>query len=130
MFKPNAIRAVAIIAIILCGLGLSFSAWLTFKSFAAIFSCVSWAILLWASYLGFRLASYKLQENEFKQVALRIYLIIGAALVSAFTGVLIGIVISVILLATLYSLKSNYDSWVEIPVHKDDSLFSEKRPMR
>ena len=128
MFKPGAIRITAIVAIVLCAAGLIFSVIMAAQNFAAIFSCASWALLLWASYIGFKLASYKLQEEEFKSVAIRIYLVIVAALVSAVTGLIIGTVISVILLSTLYSLKSNYDSWVEIPINNGDSPLNDRRP--
>lgn len=130
MLKPIFIKVSAIVALILCSAGLLFSAYLTTQSFVAAFGCVSWALLLWASYIGFRLSSYKLQEDEFKKVAIRIYLIIAAALISAFTGLIIGIVISVLILSTLWSLKSNYDSWVEIPVNTDGQSLNERRQRR
>ncbi len=77
----------------------------------AALSIVSWALLLWAAYLGFRLTSYKLYEDEYKKVGFRIYAIIVAFIAFLFVGVTVGLVLAVVLLGALWGLKKNYDEW-------------------
>ena len=98
------------------------------KVFLRLFFIVgiaSWALLLWASYIGFRLCSYKLYEEEYKKVGIRIYLIIVAFILFLFVGVMIGLILSVILLSALWALKSNYDDWDNsdtIPAPEDTTV--------
>ncbi len=121
MFKPQTIKAFSIVAIVLSAIGLLLSIFLA-KQVNGIFflGIVSWAILLWASYIGFRLSSYKLYEDEYKKVGIRIYLIIVAFVLFFFVGLMIGLVLSVLLLGTLWALKSNYDDW-----DNSDKVFDE-----
>ena len=114
MFQPKIIRAFAIAAIALSAIGLFISVLLALKGHALLFMGVlSWGLLLWASWIGYKLSSYKLYAEEYKKVAIRIYLIIGAFFLFFFVGLMIGFILSVILLATLWGLKRNCDDWVE-----------------
>lgn len=114
MFKPLTLRIAAIIAMVLSVFGLLISLFVARQSGSAMFAlgAVSWLLLLLASYFGFRLASYKLYEEEYRKVGFRIYLIIGAFGLFLFVGVVIGLVLSVALLGALWGLKRNYDEWV------------------
>jgi hypothetical protein len=118
MFQKKTIKLFSIIAIILSSLGLLFSVlgtWLMQgerTTFAFFMGIVSWAILLWASIIGYKLcSSYKLYDDEYKKVGLRIYAIIVAFILFFFVGLIAGIAISVIILSTLWGLKRNYDEW-------------------
>ena len=116
MFQPGTVKAFSIIAMILSGIGLVLSSLLAYRlsgtmSFMFVIGVLSWCILLWASYIGFRLCSYKLYDEEYKKVGIRIYMIIVAFVLFLFVGVILGLVLSVILLSTLWALKSNYDDW-------------------
>ena len=112
MFKPKTIKALSIVAMILSAIGIFLSIILTKQEGALFFvSIATWVILLWASNIGFRLCSYKLYDDEFKKVGIRIYLIILAFILFFFIGIILGLVLSVILLSTLWGLKRNYDEW-------------------
>jgi len=114
MFQPKIIRAFSVAAVILSAFGLLISVILAIKGHALLFMGVlSWGLLLWASWIGYKLSSYKLYAEEYKKVAIRIYLIIGAFFLFFFVGLMIGFILSVILLATLWGLKRNYDDWAE-----------------
>ena len=114
MFQPKIIRAFAIAAITLSAIGLLISILLALKGHALLYMGVlSWGLLLWASWIGLKLSSYKLYPEEYKKIAIRIYLIIGAFFLFFFVGLMIGFILSVILLATLWGLKRNYDDWAE-----------------
>lgn len=111
MFKPAALRVAAIIAMVLSVLGLLFSLVLARQSGAFALGALSWVLLLWASFLGFKLAGYKLYDEEYKKVGIRIYLIISAFGLFLFVGLVVGLVLAVALLGTLWGLKRNYDEW-------------------
>jgi len=124
MFKPKTIKAFSVVAIVLSIIGFLLSILLVVKMGGLSFlGLISWAILLWASYIGYRLSSYKLYEDEYKKVGIRIYLVIAAFVLFFFVGFTIGIVLSVILLVSLWALKSNYDDW-----DNSDTLFDEPAP--
>lgn len=115
MFSPKAVGILGIVAIICSAIGLllSIAGMLLVKesTFAFIIGCVSWLILGWASIIGFQLSRYKLYEEEYKKVGIRLILIIVAFVIFFFIGIVGGIIISIGLLSTLWSLKRNYDEW-------------------
>lgn len=118
MFKQKTVKRFSIVAIVLSIIGLlisilgSFLLTPTEYSLAFFMGIVSWGLLLWASIIGFKLCnSYKLYDDEYKKVGIRIYLIIVAFILFFFVGLIIGLVLSVALLSTLWALKSNYDDW-------------------
>jgi hypothetical protein len=120
MFKQSTVRSFSIVAIILSLIGLLISVlgtiFLTHTQFGLTFflGIVSWAFLLWASIIGYQLCnSYKLYDDEYKKVGIRIYLIIVAFVLFLFVGLVIGLALSVILLGALWALKRNYDEWEE-----------------
>ncbi|WP_382316673.1 hypothetical protein [Hymenobacter bucti] len=93
--------------------GLLISLFIARQSGSGMFAlgAISWLFLLAASYFGFKLAGYKLYEEEYKKVGLRIYLIIGSFGLFLLVGVILGLVLSVALLGALWGLKRNYDEW-------------------
>jgi|HubBroStandDraft_6_1064221.scaffolds.fasta_scaffold297801_2 hypothetical protein len=118
MFRKKVVTAFSIVAIVLSAVGLLLSILATLiiqrgsASLAFFLGIVSWSILLWASIIGFQLcSSYKLYDDEYKKVGLRIYTIIIAFILFFFVGLVAGLAISVILLSTLWALKRNYDEW-------------------
>ena len=120
MFKQQTVKVFSIVAIILSVIGLLLSIigtlFLSKAGYGLAFflGVVSWSFLLWASIIGFKLcSSYKLYEDEYKKVGIRIYLIIVAFILFFFVGLVIGLALSVILLTALWSLKRNYDEWEE-----------------
>jgi hypothetical protein len=112
MFQPKTIRTVSIVAICLCIVGLILSLLLIkYSLVGAVAGIVSWGLLTWAGIISYKLCSYKLYEEEYKKVGIVVYSIIAASLIFLFIGLVIGGIISVILLARVWSLKRNYDEW-------------------
>jgi hypothetical protein len=117
MFQKSTVKAFSIVAIVLASIGLLLSvigALFTEGGtiMAFIFGLGIWVLLLWASILGYKLTtSYKLYDEEYKKVGIRIYAIIVAFILFFFVGVIVGLGIAVIILATLWGLKRNYDEW-------------------
>lgn len=118
MFKQKTVKAFSIVAIILSGTGLLICVlgavlWKQIgHALAFLLGIVSWTILLWASIIGYKLCTtYKLYEDEYRKIGIRIYLIIVSFMLFLFVGFVIGLIISVVLLAALWGLKRNYDEW-------------------
>lgn len=117
MFKQKTVKAFSMVAIVLSIIGLLISILGAFflatgYTMGYFFGIVSWALLLWASIIGYKLcSSYKLYDEEYKKVGIRIYLIIVAFILFFFVGLVVGFLLSVMLLAALWGLKSNYDEW-------------------
>jgi hypothetical protein len=118
MFTKKTVKAFSIVAIILSSVGLLLSVLVTLllprspNILVFVLGMVSWAILLWASIIGYKLcSSYNLYEDEYKKVGYRIYAIIIAFILFFFVGLILGLALSVILLSTLWALKRNYDDW-------------------
>ena len=112
MYHPKTVRIFALIAIGICLLGLVGSGIMMMRASGIFFlGVLSWAILLWASIIGFQLSKYPLQNDEYRKVGLRIYLIIAAFSVFVFANVLVGLLVAVALLSTLWAMKKNYDEW-------------------
>ena len=118
MYKQNTVKVSSIVAIVLSIIGLVISILGTFVlteasyTFSFFLGIISWSFLLWASIIGHKLCTaYKLYEDEYKKVAIRIYLIILSFILFFFVGLVIGLALSVILLSTLWALKRNYDEW-------------------
>ncbi len=130
MFKQQNVKALSLVAIVLSAVGLLISLigtlFVTGTGYTMGFflGIISWSFLLWASIIGYQLsASYKLYDDEYKKVGIRVLLIIGAFLLFFFIGLVIGLVIAVILLGSLWALKRNYDEWVytDIPYVPDEA---------
>ena len=119
MFTPRALKIAAILAMTLSVIGLLLSLLLVGKSGSFMMGIVSWSLLIWASYIGFQLSSYKLYEEEYKKVGLRIYAIIAAFIAFLTFGFIVGMLLAVVLLASLWGLKKNYDEWTSSPTIED-----------
>lgn len=117
MFQKSTVRAFSIVAIVLASVGLLLSVAGTLfttggTTIAFLFGLLIWGLLLWAAILGYKLTtSYKLYDEEYKKVGIRIYAIIIAFFLFFFVGLIVGLAIAVIILATLWGLKRNYDEW-------------------
>ncbi|MDB5236820.1 MAG: hypothetical protein JWR44_3813 [Hymenobacter sp.] len=112
MFKVQTIRAFAIIAILVSVLGLLLSGVMMTQASAMFFlGVLSWALLLWASIIGLRLTRYPLHEDDLKKVGIRVYLILAAFMLFMVVGVVLGLLFSAALLASVWGMKKNYDEW-------------------
>lgn len=117
MFQKPVVRAFAIVAIVLASLGLLLSVAGTLfttggTTLTFLFGLLIWGLLLWAAILGYKLTtSYKLYDEEYKKVGIRIYAIILAFVLFFFVGFIVGLAVAVLILATLWGLKRNYDDW-------------------
>jgi hypothetical protein len=124
LFQPKTIRLFSIAAIALAIVGLLLSLILIkYSVVGAVAGIVSWGLLTWAAIISYKLCSYKLYEEEYKKVGIVVFCIIIASIIFLFIGLVIGGIISIILLARVWSLKRNYDEWTnEQPVLSDQPI--------
>ncbi len=112
MFQPRVIRIFSIVAMAVSVAGILVSLlFLNNTRISLIFGIISWSLLLWASIIGYKLSAYKLYENEYRKVGNIIYLILIAFVLFLFVGIMIGFIISVLLLSSVWGIKRNYDEW-------------------
>ena len=119
MFQKQTLKAFSIVAIVLSAVGLLLSIVGTLigetagtSTLAFILGIISWSILLWSSIIATQLcSSYKLYEEQYKKVGYCVYAIIVTFVLFLFVGLVLGIVLSIIIIGTLWSLKSNLDDW-------------------
>jgi len=119
MFQKQTLKALSIVAIVLSAVGLLLSVLGAVMgqtagtgTLAFILGIISWSILLWASIIATQLcSSYKLYEEQYKKVGYCVYAIIVTFVLFLFVGLVLGIVLSIIIIGTLWSLKSNLDDW-------------------
>jgi hypothetical protein len=112
MFSLKLIRVFSIIAILISACGLLLCGLAMTQASAMFFlGVLSWALLLWASFLGFRLSGYPLNEDDRKKLGLRVYLILASFMLFMVVGVMLGLLFSVALLASIWGMKKNYDEW-------------------
>lgn len=119
MFQKQTLKAFSIVAIVLSAIGLLLSILGTLlgenagsSTLAFILGIISWSILLWSSIIATQLcSSYQLYEEQYRKVGYCVYAIIVTFVLFLFVGLVLGIVLSVIIIGTLWSLKSNLDDW-------------------
>ena len=119
MFQKQTLKAFSIVAIVLSAVGLLLSILGTFLgegsgsiTLGFIFGIISWGILLWSSIIATQLcSSYKLYEEQYRKIGYCVYAIIVTFVLFLFVGLVLGIVLSIIIFGTLWSLKSNFDDW-------------------
>lgn len=110
MFTASLVRVLSFVALVVCLAGGALQIFAALKVSPVYYlGLVSWVLLIWASYLGIRMGSYKLYPGEYRKLALRIILVIVAAGIGLITGYVTGLIIAVIIWASLWSLKRNYD---------------------
>ena len=135
MFAKKTVKAFSIVAIVLSAIGLLLSILAAvvvrgdMNTFRFMMAVVSWVILLWASIIGYRLCTaYKLYDEEYKKVGMRIYAIIIAFVFFLFLGLIVGCLISIVIFAALWGLKRNYDDWESMnPVLELDAEKQERQ---
>jgi hypothetical protein len=119
MFQKQTLKAFSIVAIVLSAIGLLLSILGTFMgegsgsvSIAFILGIISWSILLWSSIIATQLcSSYQLYEEQYRKVGYCVYAIIVTFVLFLCEGLVLGIVLSIIIIGTLWSLKNNLDDW-------------------
>lgn len=120
MFQKQTLKVFSIIAIVLCVVGLLISvlgAFLIENGGATTVSfylgIVSWGLLLWSSIIATKLCSgYQLYEEHYRKIGYCVYAIVVTFVLFLFVGLVLGIVLTIIIFGTLWSLKSNMDEYV------------------
>lgn len=119
MFQKQTLKVFSIIAIVLCVVGLLISILGAFFieggasiSVSFFLGIISWGMLLWSSIMATQLCSgYQLYEEHYRKIGYCVYAIVVTFILFLWVGLVLGIVLSIIIFGTLWSLKSNMDDW-------------------
>ena len=122
MFKPSVLKAVSYIALVCCAISLLFSLYQAQKHGIMYVMAVSWAALLYSSYLGTRLAGYDLYEADIKRLGISVYGIVILFLLFSFLNIGIGIIPALYITFRLHMQKSGMDQWVSEQKEQNENL--------
>ena len=110
MYKPSTIKILSILCIVISIVGLFLQILANQWGMLGI-DIFKWLFMIFAGYLGWRLSSYKLYDEEIKKITLRLAISPIIAIVLLFLSGLIALIIAVVYMGWLYTVKSNYDDW-------------------
>jgi hypothetical protein len=114
MLKPSVLKTISYIAMACCLLCTLFEVYEAYviRTWILYLMTVSWILLAYASYLGTKLATYDLYEEDRKKLGLYIYGILALFVVFLFFNFAIGILPAIFLAIKLHNQKSGFDSWM------------------
>ncbi|KAB7727358.1 hypothetical protein F5984_22300 [Rudanella paleaurantiibacter] len=113
MFKPKTLRALSVVAIIIC----IFSALLSLviaigESGMAYVAVCSWATLAYASYCAMKLSGYDIYESDLRKLGWSIYILFAIFIAFLFIGLSVGPLIALAITARLHFQKTTLEEWM------------------
>jgi len=83
---------------------------------------ISWALLLYSSYLGIKLSKYELYDEDFKRLGISVYGIIVLFILFSFFNIGLGIIAACYIAFRLHMQKSGMDTWIKENQGQDENL--------
>jgi ABC-type phosphate transport system permease subunit len=121
MLKPSTLKTVSYIALVCCSLGVLFAILIALAQpdFRSYLSILSWALLIYSSWLATRLSGYELYDEDLKSLGYYIYGILILFVLYLVVNISLGILPAIFLAVKLHNQKTGFDSWMrekaEIP---------------
>jgi predicted membrane channel-forming protein YqfA (hemolysin III family) len=114
MFKPQTLKTASYIALVCCILGTIFDLILiaSYNQFQSYISLISWALLLYSSYLSIMLTKHDLYEEDFKRMGYYIYGILVLFVLFLIFNLSAGILPAAYIAYTLHIRKRGFDSYM------------------
>lgn len=113
MFKPKTLRVLAVIAIIICCIGVLLSLIIAIKANGMAYLAVfSWAALTYASYCAMKLTGYDIYESDMKKLGWNIYILFAIFIAFLFIGLSVGPLIAIAVTARLHSQRTILEEWM------------------
>jgi hypothetical protein len=114
MFKPSTLKTVSYIALVCCSLSLLLAIYgaVVVGQWQMYLSIVSWALLIYSSYLGTKLATYELYDEDIKKLGYYIYGILVVFVLFLCFNISLGVLLAIFLAITLHNQKTGFDSWM------------------
>jgi hypothetical protein len=83
---------------------------------------ISWALLLYSSYLGIKLSKYELYDEDFKRLGISVYGIIVLFILFSFFNIGLGIIPACYITFRLHMQKSGMDTWAKENQGQNENL--------
>lgn len=115
MFKPSVLKPVSYVALVCCILGLLITLLAIIglhSDFRFYLMMISWAMLLYSSYLAIKLSSYELYEEDMRKMGYLVYGIIVLFVLFMFFNLSLGILAAFYIMITLHNRKKGFDAWI------------------
>lgn len=114
MFKPSTLKTVSYIALVCCSLGVLFAILVSLAApdYRSYLSILSWALLIYSSWLAVRLSGYELYEEDRKSLGYYVYGIVILFLLYLAVNISLGILPAIFLAIKLHTQKTGLDSWM------------------
>lgn len=114
MFKPSTLKTLSYIALACCSLSLLLAVYtaVAFGQWQMYLSVISWSLLIYSSYLGTKLSTYELYDEDLKKLGYYIYGILLLFVLFLCLNLSLGILAAIFLAITLHNQKTGFDSWM------------------
>jgi ABC-type phosphate transport system permease subunit len=114
MFKPSTLKTISYIALVCCSLGVLFAILISIiePGFRSYISILSWALLIYSSWLATRLSGYELYEEDLKTLGYYVYGILILFILYLLINLSLGILPAIFLAVKLHNQKTGFDSWM------------------
>ena len=115
MFKPALLKNLSYIALVCCSVGILLAIYesIIYSSWIFYLSTLSWILLCYSSFLGTKLSTYELYDEDMKRLGIYIYGIIALFIVFFFFNFSLGFLPAVFLAITLHNQKKGFDTWMK-----------------
>lgn len=120
MYKPSTLRTVAYVALVCCILGTIISLLaIAYNGSWQLYVCTaSWLLLCYSSFLGIRLATYDLYDDDFKRLGYYLYGILVLFVLFLCFSFFLGIFAAFYVAFQLHVQKTNMSSWMKEQAEK------------
>ncbi|MES2060910.1 MAG: hypothetical protein V4456_03265 [Bacteroidota bacterium] len=115
MFKPKTLKTASYIALICCILGIIILLFnLTIQNnYMLYLMIISWAMLLYSSFLGIKLSGYELYDEDRKRLGWCLYGVMILFVLFVLFNFSLGILPAIFIAITLHNQKKGFDSWMK-----------------
>jgi hypothetical protein len=115
MFQPKVIKVLSYIALVCCSIGMILSAFAlsVYHNFIMYMGIGIWILLLYSSYLGIKLSTYDLYDEDRKKLAIYILCILVVFILFMCVGFIISVLPALFLAIKLHNQKSGFDTWMK-----------------
>jgi len=122
MFKPSTLKTISTIAFVCCTISLAYSLYKAQTHGVMYIMAISWALLLYSSYLGIKLSKYELYDEDFKRLGISVYGIIVLFILFSFFNIGLGIIPACYITFRLHMQKSGMDTWAKENQGQNENL--------
>jgi hypothetical protein len=115
MFKPSTLKIVSYIALVCSVLGvlLAIAERAAVNSWTIYLTMISWGLLIYSSYLGTKLSTYELYDEDRKKLGYYIYGILVLFVLFLLFNLSLGILAAIFLAISLHNQKTGFDKWMK-----------------